>query len=118
MVADELILQGVVRAGSVSHIGEQREIFKTGRARAKLSLAELSRIPNLYALGPVEGLNGEITIFNSEPYVSKLCSGGNDYVVDRTFNHGAMFLVWAQIRDWDDNRVPESVSSYGELGNL
>jgi hypothetical protein len=108
-------VQGAVRAGNVSYIGEQREIFKTGRASAELSLTELSGMPNLYALGPVEGLDGEVTIFNSQPHVSKLRGGGDAYVVDRTFNHGAIFLVWAQMRDWDDIRVPESVSSYGEL---
>jgi hypothetical protein len=108
-------VQGAICAGAVSHIGEQREIFKTGRASAKLALAELSSVPNLYALGPVEGLDGEITIFNSEPYVSKLRGRENAYVVDRTFNHGAIFLVWTQMRECDDIHVPESVSSYGAL---
>ena len=102
-------------AGSVSHIGAQREMFRTGRAGASLALAGLADLPDLYALGPVAELDGEITIFNSQPYVSKLRGGGEAYVVDRTFDHGAIFLVWTQVREWDDVRIPECVSNYGQL---
>lgn len=102
-------------AGCVSHVGAQREIFKTGRADAKISLAELSDKPNLYALGPVSGLDGEITIFDSQPYVSQVRGGGDAYVIDRTFDHGAIFLAWTQTHEWDELAVAESVSSYEEL---
>ena len=102
-------------AESVRYIGAQREIFKSGRADAQISLAELSDQPNLYALGPVAGLDGEITIFDSRPYVSQVRGDGDAYVVDRSFDHGAIFLAWAQMREWDDTAVAESVSSYKEL---
>lgn len=102
-------------AGSLSHIGAQREMFRTGRASPSLALAGLAGLPNLYALGPIAGLDGEITIFNSQPYVSKVRGGGEAYVVDRTFDHEAIFLVWTQMREWEDIRIPESVSNYGQL---
>src|SRR5262245_61357402 len=102
--------------GAVRHAGAQREIFRTGRASAKVSLADLAALPDLYALGPCAGLDGEITVLDSRPYVSKLRGESDRYVVDRTFNHDAIFLVWAQMRTWDDVTVPESVASYGELG--
>lgn len=108
-------VQGAQRAGIVSYIGEQQEIFKTGRASARVSLGQLAGLPHLYAIGPVEGLDGEITIFNSEPHVSKVRAGGDAYIVDRTFDHGAIFLVWAQVREWNVIRVPQAVSSYREL---
>src|SRR5262245_13482876 len=101
--------------GGVQYAGEQREIFSTGRADAKASLADLSGLPDLYALGPCEGLDGEITVFKSEPYISRVRGGADRYVIDRTFNHRAIFLVWAQMREWEDVRIPESVSSYAEL---
>ena len=108
-------VQGALRAGIVSYIGEQQEIFKTGRASASVSLVQLAGLPHLYAIGPVEGLDGEITIFNSEPHVSKVRAGGDAYIVDRTFDHGAIFLVWAQVREWNVITVPQAVSSYREL---
>src|SRR3954462_289703 len=102
-------------AGTVSYIGAQREIFKTGRADAKISLAALCDKRSLYALGPVAGLDGEITIFDSQPYVSQVRGDTDAYVVDRTFDHGAIFLAWAQMHEWNDTVVEESVSSYKEL---
>jgi len=99
----------------VQHAGEQREIFRSGRASAKVLLADLAALPDLYALGPCAGLDGEITVLKSQPYVSKLRGGGDRYVVDRSFDHGAIFLVWAQMWAWDDIAVPESVASHSEL---
>jgi acetolactate decarboxylase len=107
-------LQGAARSGMVNHVGEQRQIVRTGRAVGTLSLTELADKRNLYALGPVEGLDGEITIFNGKPYVSKV-RGNTSYVVDRTFNHRAIFLVWAQVKGWYNVGVPQSVTNYREL---
>jgi hypothetical protein len=109
------VIQGAVRAGGVSYLGEQREIFRTGRANARVSLAALSGMPSLYALGPVEGLDGEITVFDSEPYVSKMRRQSDAFVVDRSFDHCAFFLVWTQVREWDDVFIPDTVASYREL---
>jgi len=102
----------------VRYIGEQKDLFKTGRADAKLSLAELADLHDLYALGPVAGLDGEITVLDSQPHVSQVRGGANEYVIDRTFNHGAIFLVWAQVREWDDLHIADSVSSYQELESV
>jgi hypothetical protein len=99
----------------VSYIGEQREMFNSGEAKAAIRLAELSGLTNLYALGPVAGLDGEITIFDSEAYVSKVRGPEHGYLVDRTFDHGATFLAWAQMREWDDVPVAGWVSNYREL---
>lgn len=101
--------------GFVHHIGEQREIFKSGRADASISLTELSGLADLYALGPVAGLDGEITIFNSRAYVCQVRGDADAYTVDRTFSHGAIFLAWAQMREWEDLQVPESVPDYRAL---
>jgi acetolactate decarboxylase len=99
----------------VRYIGAQKDLFRTGRADAKLSLAELSEMSDLYALGPVAGLDGEMTVLDSQPHVSQVRGGANGYIIDRTFNHGAIFLVWAQVCEWDDVHIAESVSSYQEL---
>jgi acetolactate decarboxylase len=107
-------LQGAARSGMLNYVGEQRQILKTGRAGGTLSLDELADVRNLYALGPVEGLDGEITIIDGEPYVSKV-RGKSSFVVERTLNHRAIFLVWAQVKDWDNICVPQSVTNYPEL---
>ena len=108
-------VQGALHAGMVRYIGAQDDIFTTGRANAALSLRALAGLPSLFALGPVAGLDGEITIVNSQPYISQVRDGGDAYSVDRTFAHGAIFLVWAQVRAWHDIPVPDAASSYGDL---
>lgn len=103
------------RYALVQHAGAQRDIFRTGRADAALSLIDFSHLSDLYALGPVAGLDGEITIFNSQAYVSRVRGAEDAFVVDRTFNHAAIFLAWTQVSEWQDVRVPSSVSNNREL---
>jgi acetolactate decarboxylase len=106
--------QGAARSGLVNYIGEQRQIVGSGRASGTFLLVELANLRHLYALGPVEGLDGEITIFDGKPYVSQV-RGETAYVVDQSFNHRAIFLAWAQVKDWNSLCVPPSVTNYSEL---
>jgi acetolactate decarboxylase len=102
------------RSGMLNHVGEQRQIVETGRASGTISLNELAGLKNLYAIGPVEGLDGEITILNSRPYVSKVRADAT-YSVDRTLDHRAIFLVWAQVINWRSVCIPASVTNYSQL---
>jgi acetolactate decarboxylase len=104
---------GAKKEGSVEYVGAQKEIFKTGKATSVVSLEDLAGKKGLYAMGPVDGLDGEITIFDSKPYITKV--RGNDYTVDKTFKHGAFFLVWSEQTNWSDVQVPATVKSYVEL---
>jgi acetolactate decarboxylase len=104
---------GAKREGSVEYVGAQKEIFKSGKAKSALSLEELAGRKGLFAIGPVEGLDGEITIFDSKPYITKV--RGSDYHVDTTLKHGAIFLVWTEQTKWQDIPVPPAVKSYPDL---
>jgi acetolactate decarboxylase len=104
---------GAKKEGIVEYAGAQKEIFKSGTANSVLSLEEFAGKKGLYAIGPVEGLDGEITIFDSKPYISKV--RGSDYLVDTTLKHGAIFLVWTEQSAWQDIPVPPSVKSYPDL---
>lgn len=102
-----------IKDGFVEYAGAQKNIFATGKAERVMSLQSLEGRDNLFAIGPVEGLDGEITIFNSKPYISKV--RGNDYEVDHTLNHGAIFLVWAEQSEWRSVAIPNSVKTYPDL---
>ncbi|MBI5635300.1 MAG: hypothetical protein HZA15_17675 [Nitrospirae bacterium] len=99
--------------GLVEYAGAQKNIFATGKAESVMSLRALEGRESLFAIGPVEGLDGEITIFESKPYISKV--RGNDYEVDHTLNHGAIFLVWANQSEWSDVPIPVTVKGYVDL---
>jgi len=101
------------KEGLIEHIGIQKEIFKTGKAASVISLESLANRPGLYAVGPIDGLDGEITIFNSKPYITKV--RGKDYIIDNTLKHGAFFLVWTEQTAWKDVTVPNTVKGYVDL---
>ena len=104
---------GAKKEGLIEYVGAQKEIFKTGKAASVVSLEDLSDRKGLYAMGPIDGLDGEITIFDSKPYITKV--RGNDYTLDKTFKHGAFFLVWTENQNWVDVPLPATVKGYVDL---
>jgi len=104
---------GSKKEGMVEYIGAQRDIYKTGKATGVVSLEDLAGREGLYAVGPVEGLDGEITVFDSKPYINKM--RGMGFVLDTTFKHGAFFLVWSEQTKWKDVIIPNTVKGYVDL---
>jgi len=104
---------GAKKEGLVEYVGAQKEIFKTGKAASVVSLEDLADRKGLYAMGPIDGLDGEITIFDSKPYITKV--RGNDYTLDKTYKHGAFFLVWTEQKDWINVPLPATVKGYVDL---
>jgi len=101
------------KEGTVEYIGSQKDIVSTGKVTSVINLRDLAETKNLFAMGPVEGLDGEITIFNSQPYISQV--RGDNYDVHQSFDYGAIFLVWSAQAEWQEIAVPETVKSYLDL---
>ncbi|TAN39466.1 MAG: hypothetical protein EPN25_11385 [Nitrospirae bacterium] len=101
------------KEGLVEYIGAQKDIFTSGKALSVVTLEDLAGRKGLYAMGPIEGLDGEITIFDSKPYITKV--RGSDYILDTTYKHGAFFLVWTEQSNWKDVPVPAAVKGYLDL---
>jgi len=112
-VAGTAIALNSTKEGLIEYIGAQKDIFKTGKATSVISLESLADRPGLFAVGPIDGLDGEITIFDSKPYITQV--RGSDFVMDKTFKHGAFFLVWAEQNKWRDIPIPEKVKGYVDL---
>jgi len=104
---------GSIKEGLVEYVGAQKDIFVSGKALSVVSLEDLAGRKGLYAMGPIDGLDGEITIYDSKPYITKV--RGKDFVMDNTFKHGAFFLVWTEQMKWQDVPVPSSVKGYIDL---
>jgi acetolactate decarboxylase len=104
---------GSKKEGLVEYVGAQKDIFVSGKASSVVSLEDLAGRKGLYAMGPVDGLDGEITIFDSKPYITQV--RGTDYVLDTTLKHGAFFLVWTEQTKWLDVPVPTTVKGYLDL---
>lgn len=109
-------IMGAKKEGMVEYVGAQKDIFVSGKAASVVSLEDLAGRTGLYAMGPVDGLDGEITIFDSKPYITQV--RGADYTLDKSFKHGAFFLVWSEQTKWQDVPVPATVKGYVDLQNF
>src|SRR5213593_866968 len=61
-------------------IGEMRRMFMQHDIRPNVDLSRLNTNAHLYALGPIAGLKGEVTVLDSQVFVSKVA--GPRLVVD------------------------------------
>lgn len=104
------------KEGLIEYTGAQKDIFTKGKAERVMSLESLAGRPGLYGVGPVEGFDGEITVLDGKPYVSKVRQSGK--VVEQTHNHGAFFFVWTEQAQWQDMPIPEAIKSYVDLQNF
>ncbi len=98
----------------VHHRGALKTLMHEGDLRAVIALDTLQRLPNLFALGAVENLKGEILIYDSRPFASSV-KDDSAVVVDRSFHHKAALLVYAQVSKWREIAIPAEVRYVAEL---
>jgi acetolactate decarboxylase len=77
--------------------GAQRDVLN-GDIRGHVDVESLSTLPDLYALGPLEGVRGEVSIFRSRPSIARVEHGA--VITAGGWDVRACFLVWAQIPAW------------------
>lgn len=86
----------------VNHSGALRNIM-SGNIQPVISLDSLKNKRNLYALGAVANLKGEIQIFNGKSSNSFVV---NDSVqIKDTYNIQASLMVYAEVKDWDSFQI-------------
>jgi acetolactate decarboxylase len=90
----------------VRWVGAQRDML-AGDVSGTIDLATLAHLPHLYALGPREGLQGEVSIFDGRPSVSRVVDGRID--VDSSFQHRACSLAYATVPAWDETALAHAV---------
>ena len=90
-------------AAQVAWAGAQRDVL-AGNLRSAIALTELRHCQHLYALGPLEGLRGEIAVFDGVPEIARVTAGA--VAVDRDPEARACFLVYADVPAWNWTSVP------------
>ena len=98
---------------NVQYKGALKNMMKKGDISANADLRELAGMKNLYALGAVENLKGEILILNGTPYISTVV--GDSLNIDTSFDSKATLLGYAIVEDWSTHNIPDEVSNYEEL---
>ena len=94
-------------------VGSREEMFATGDLSARVSLQDLPEDPNLVAVGPVEGLRGEITIDKGRAYVSSIVNGMQEVRV--TSYAGAVFLAFGAASIWREVAITEPLEGFDAI---
>ena len=83
---------------SVEHAGELYQIMHEDNIGAKIALSDVVSEKNIYGLGAVEGLEGEILILDSELFLSQEVDGAVE--ISNDVEKNATLLVYSQVKKW------------------
>jgi hypothetical protein len=97
---------------TVKWVGAQRNVLQ-GDISGHIALASISSLQNLYAVGPAEGLRGEVSIFDSVPSISSITDGA--LKIETNFTLSACFLVYAQVSAWHRVTFPKAIADEATL---
>ena len=114
LVATILILScegGAKVESRIQTVSAMRNVMWKGELEGKMNLDTIQMKDNLYGLGPVEYLQGEILINNGKSYVSKV-RNDSTMVVEESSDVKAPFFVYGWQSDWKIQSLPK------EIGNL
>ena len=104
-----LVHQGQAKIVEVHHVGEMRKVMREGDLTATIDLNRLSKMQHLYALGPIEGLRGEVTIWDSKPSIARIID--DKVTTTESFQNKACFLVYANVEAWEEVPIPQEISN-------
>ncbi len=94
----------------VNHAGALENAMKKGDLTPKIKLSSLKDKENLYALGAVGYLKGEVQIFDSQAMIT-FVNKNNKLQYDHTYDKDASLLVYAQVKDWIEYKIPNNIIS-------
>lgn len=96
----------------VKFAGELRKIMLDADLSTKIRLDTIPR-KNLFAIGLVDSLQGEICIINGIPLISSI---KDTYIkTDTSLNHGAAMLVYAYVKNWKIVTIEQDINGSEEL---
>ncbi len=99
----------------IKYAGALKDIM-SGKLDSNIRLDELKEIPNLYALGAMAGLKGEIQIFNSQPVNSRVTP--EMLALDKNFTANAALLVYTQVPEWQEISIPKAILTLKQFENF
>jgi acetolactate decarboxylase len=102
------------KSPAVNIIGEMRKTMWQGQLQGKIYLDTLKSQSNLYGLGPLEKLAGEIIIIDGKAFVSKVLSNST-MKVEETYEAKAPFFGYTHVKKWKELAIPENIQSVAQL---
>ena len=111
VAADDTLPKG--EPGEVRWLGEQRKVVRDGDLTGRVDLTALAKRPHLYAAGPLEGLKGEVTVWDGKASLARWEAG--KVVTTEEFKGKACFLVYAQVPTWTESKLPAGLDKPDDL---
>jgi acetolactate decarboxylase len=100
-------------------VGKAKNVMMGIDLSATVALDTLLVKPHLYALGPVDDLQGEITVFDGEGYAAEVTNKRKRTVKSlEAEGIKAPFLVYAYVPEWKTYSVEVDLQNLKDLENL
>lgn len=98
----------------VKIVGEMKNVMWKGQLYGNINLDTIANKTNLYGLGPVEYLSGEVLIIDGKSYKSTVVSD-TTMKVEETYGIKAPFFGYANISKWTEQNLPDSIQTIQQL---
>ena len=104
---------------SVQHFGPMREVMREGETQARVRLSDAIAKPHAFAVGALERLAGEVTIIDSDVWVSRVASDGTLSVTgpQPADDDAATLMSISYVAKWHAIKI-ESACAGNELESL
>lgn len=95
--------------------GAMYRVMHQGELGATIQLDSIANKTQLYGLGPLAYLRGELLLLDGHSYVSVVSPDGQGMEVREDFAVGAPFFVYDRIEAWEEQTLPDSVVTLSQL---
>lgn len=90
------------------------EIMHKGDLSSRISLNQFDNDSNIFGLGALKELKGEILILDSKPFISYETSN-SELGISNDYNHEAALYVSTVVNNWTELKLPTNVNSTEQL---
>src|SRR3989344_5027739 len=101
---------------TVKIVGAMKNVMWKGELRGTIDLDTISNKNHLYGFGPMEYLTGELLIIDGVSYISTVLNDSS-MKVEKNYKIKAPFFAYANIENWVETPLPDSVNSLTTLEN-
>ncbi len=94
--------------------GAMKNVMWKGQLYGTIDIDTIANKKHIYGLGPVEYLSGEIMLVDGKGFKSAVVSDST-MLVTETFAVKAPFFAYANIENWTETAIPDSISTIPQL---
>jgi len=108
-----IFTQFIFASAQVFTAGKAKNVMMGTDLSAHVKLDTLLTRAHLYALGPIDDLQGEITVINGIPLSSTIIEG--EIITSIDSNAKAPFMAYAYVENWQKINITQPISNLKEL---